>query len=181
MNKALTGGVVLAVVLSGLAFFSAPSDTITERVVERVGAVVGPEYQETQNFRAGFTVGNQNTDYATTSTASAYTLTALEVDTDIPYVAWNAGLNVTLTLPNATSAPFTKLRVGESFEQLWYSSTSTTATTITFAENAGNGVDLQEDEGGSVILNGLETGRITYIKTGASAVSVIVEPYQVGD
>lgn len=179
MEKALTGGVVLALVLSGLAFFSAPVDTVTERVVERVGAVVGPEYSDTQYFRGNLTVGNGAV--STTSDAATYTLTAREVDTDTAYVAWTADLNTTLTFPNATSAPFTKLRVGEIFEQVWYSPTTTAAATITFAAPAGGGIDLQEDEGGSVILNGLETARVTYLKTGASAVSVIVEPYQVGD
>lgn len=180
MEKATVGGVVVAIVLSGIAFFSQPEEVTrtVERVVEReVGVAAGPEKTGTQYFRAGFTVGNSA--FATSSTASAYTLTSEEVDADVPFVSWNAGANISVTLPASTSAPFVGLRAGESFEQLWYNATSSTATTITFA--AGTGVDLQEDEGGTVVVNGLEAARVTYVKKEDGDVLAIVEPYQVGD
>ena len=182
MNKFVTGAAIVALVLSGLSFFGSDVGPQGPRGADgrdAVGAQVGPEYTESQYFRANFTVGNGSV--ATSSTEATYTLTTKYVDVDVPYVAWNVGLNNTLTFPKATSAPFTGLRIGESFEQLWYSATTTAATTLTFAVPAGGGIDLQEDEGGTVIVNGLEFARLTYVKTGASAVSVIVEPYQIGD
>lgn len=181
MNKEviLTIGVIISVVLSGMAFFATPEvqDRVVERVIERVGASASPEHLETQYFKAGYSVGDGA--FATSSTASSYTLTAQEVDLDVPYVSWNVGVNTTLTTMASTSAPFSRMRIGESFEQLWYNASTSGSATMTFG--AGTGVDLQEDEGGTVIVNGLETARVTYIKKADTDIAVIVEPYQVGD
>lgn len=170
----------LAVVLVLGVVFPIGGKSVVERVTQ-VGAQVGPENFETQFFRTNFTVGGKGSHVATTSTdtLSAYTLTTSIVDTDIPFVSFNNGINITLTTMASTSAPFNQMAVGESFEQIWYAATSTAGATITFA--AGTGVDLQEDEGGTVILNGLETARVTYLKKVDTDIAVIVEPYQVGD
>lgn len=179
-NKNIWIAVVVVAIIAIFGVVSPQSQTVVERTIEsNLGVASGPEKFENQQFRSGFTVGGSSTHHATTTTASAYTLTTIEVDKDIPYVEWNAGLNITLTTMASTSAPFSGLAVGESFEQIWYSSTSTAATTITFA--AGTGIDLQEDEGGTVIVNGLESARITYLKKTDTDIAVVVEPYQVGD
>jgi hypothetical protein len=142
-----------------------------------LGASPGPDHTETQYFLNNFTVGDGSV--ATTSDAATYTLTAREMDIDAPYVSWTANVNTTLTTMASTSAPFSGMRTGEMFEQIWYNASTTAAATITFA--AGTGVDLQEDEGGTVIVNGLETARLTYIKKADTDIALIVEPYQVGD
>lgn len=170
----LVYAVLFVVALVG--WFTPVGQNVVERVV---GAAVGPEFFGTQNFRANFTVGGGNTHYATSSTAATFTLTRASVDFDVPFVSWTPNVNTTLTTMASTSHPFSGMKAGESFEQLWYNASTTAAATITFA--AGTGVDLQEDEGGSVIVNGLETARVTYLKKADTDIAVIVEPYQVGD
>ena len=177
-DKIVTGGVIIALALSGLAFFGGTDgiDGIDGRD-GRVGAQSGPDHYSTQYFQDNFYVGDGS--YATTSDVAAATLTAVELDCDVSYVSFNAGLNITLTTQASTSQPFKNMRVGQSCSTLFYSATTTAATTITFA--AGTGVDLQEDEGGTVIVNGLESARLTYVKKADTDILLVVEPYQVGD
>lgn len=177
MKQSFTSAVaVLALLVAFVGVFTPAGQGVVERVV---GGVAGPEYFNTQNFRSNFTVGGANTHYATSSTATAFTLTRASVDFDTSYVSWTPNQNTTLTTMASTSFPFSNMAVGESFEQVWYNASTTAAATITFA--AGTGVDLQEDEGGTVIVNGLETARVTYLKKADTDIAVIVEPYQVGD
>jgi len=84
MNKYLTGGVVLALVLSGLAFFG--SDGIDGRDGRdgSVGARSGPEVYDTNYFFENFYTGNGNT--ATTSDVAAATVTSQWIDCDVPYL-----------------------------------------------------------------------------------------------
>lgn len=182
MKNTIIAAVTVSLIVSGIvAGVFTEKVTIDKRETVNVGAQVGPEHTEAQYFRGGVTVGGLN-NLATSSTESTFTLTPSFVNYKIPYVAWNAGINTTLTLPNATTSSFGGMRVGESFEQVWYSATTTAATTITFAAPAGGGIDLQEPElDGTVILNGLEFAIIRYIKTGAATVSVITDISQIGD
>jgi hypothetical protein len=173
-------GLVLAGVVGVLFLLHLGAPHGGTTVVEKIlGGSAGPTHTETQEFLANFLVGGGNSHYATSSTATAFTLTTRSIDTDVPFVSWTANQNTTLTTMASTSAPFVSLQAGQSFEQLWYNASTTAAATITFA--AGTGVDLQEDEGGTVILNGLETARVTYLKKADTDIAVIVEPYQVGD
>lgn len=174
----LTVGVVIALLFSVVAI--AKPGTVREVTVP-VGAQVGPEHFETQVFYENVVIGGLNNYHSTTSAAGlgSFTLTAVEVDKRDSFVSWLPNNNITLTTMASTSAPFLGMKPGESFEQLWYNASTTAAATITFA--AGTGVDLQEDEGGTVIINGLETARVTFLKKADTDVAVIVEPYQVGD
>lgn len=146
-----------------------------------LGAAAGPDHYFHQKFLEGYSKGNPSSRYATTTTASSYTLTTTElpVDRKYTYIDWNAGINTTLTTMASSSYPLIDLKVGEEYSVKFYSATSTAATTITFA--AGTGVDLQEDEGGTVIVNGLELSQLTFIKKADTDVILLVEPYQVGD
>jgi hypothetical protein len=179
-NKLIAGLAAVAVLFSGLSFFAGPTDTIVERTIEKVGAQVGPDHYDHQTFFANFTVGGDaNSRYATTSTATTFTLTATELRKKNTYVTWNNGRPaLTLTTMASTSAPFKGMKVGETFTQTWYNS-STTANTITFA--AGTGVDLQEVEGLTVTNDTLEAVTLKFIKKVDTDVMMIVTPYQLGD
>ena len=146
-------------------------------VVPSFGAAPGPEFLEHLEFKQGFTKGG--TAVATSSTAATYTLTAAELRKNVSYLSWTVNVNTTLTTMASTSAPFSGLRTGESFSVWFYNASSTAAATATFA--AGTGVDLQESEGGTVILNGLEFAKITFIKKANSDIGMIFEGMQVGD
>ena len=79
----------------------------------------------------------------------------------------------------SSSAPFSDLKVGQSLSVYYYNASTTAAATATFA--AGAGVDLQEDEGETVIVNGLEVARLTFLKKVDTDIIMWVEAGQVGD
>lgn len=146
-------------------------------VVEQVGAVVGPDVYNHMTFHQSFTKGG--TQVATTSTAATYTLTTDELRQEVSYISWTPGVSTTLTTMASTSNPLSLLKTGESMEVYFYNASSTAAATVTFA--AGTGVDLQEDEGETVVVNGLEMARLTFVKKADTDVALWVEVGQVGD
>lgn len=190
-NKVLTAGVAVALVLGAVGLFVG-GDTYTETGVTEnqvrniardaaLGAAVGPEHLNHQYFRSGYSYCGKDGDYATSSTAATYTLTTTELPTNRGrcYLSWTVNVNTTLTTMASSSAPLSNLQPGESYELLFYNASTTAGATATFA--AGTGVDLQADEGGSVIVNGLELARLTFLKKADTDVILLVEPYQVGD
>ena len=166
MNKdnLVMAAVVIALVFSSVAIFGGgigPKGDRGDRGDRGLGGASGPTHTNTQYFYTGFTVGHDVT--ATSSTEATFTLTNQFVDSDIPFVSWNSGLDNTLTFQASTSAPFNNLRPGESFSQIWHSATTTAATTITFA--AGTGIVLQDDEDSAdLVVLGNDTAVFTYLK-----------------
>ena len=181
MKENLTvGGVIIALVLGGLAFLNSPDEVVvektTERVIEEVGAFSGPDIFSHLILHEGYT--NSGDSVATSSIGNAI-ITSDLLANKVNLLTWLVNVNTTATTMASTSEPFISMKVGESREILLYNSTSTAAATLTFA--AGTGVDLQEDEGGTVVVNGLETARLTFFKKADTDIAFIVEPYQVGD
>lgn len=177
-NKNLIVALVSGLVIGAIGYAIVVPTTTKETVKEVVlGAAAGPEHTEHQIFRQNFTQGGDLV--ATSSTAATYTLTSAELRDEVGYVSWTVNVDTTLTTMASTSEPFVSLKPGEIREVIFYNASTTAGATATFA--AGTGVDLQEDEGGTVIVNGLETARITYGKKADSDIFFLVEPYQVGD
>jgi len=148
---------------------------------EILGGQPSPDHYIHNRFLGNYSVGGGGY-YATSSTASAYTLTTKEIpnNRELAYIEWNAGLNLALTTMASTSAPLSSLKVGESFSFQFYSATTTAATTITWT--AGTGIDLVEPEiNGTVIQNGGDHARITFTKKANTDVLCITEIFQVGD
>ena len=145
-----------------------------------LGAVSGPDVYQRMYFHAGFNGGGDTT--ATTSTGSTVMALA-DWGNDVSYIEWTANRPAeTITTMATTSSAMDAivgLTAGDSREIIFYSATTTAATAITFA--AGTGVDLQEDEGETVVVNGLEYARLTFIRKANTDVALIVEPFQVGD
>lgn len=178
--KKLALGLSVVALLLGLFAVAKPAQV--REVIKEVslGAFPGPEVLEFVQFRSNFSVGGDaNNRYATTSTAATYTLTTTEIQKENTLVTWTPNVNTTLTTMASSSAPLSTLKVGETFEQTWYNASTTAAATITFA--AGTGVDLQELEGGTVIVNGLEGATLKFIKKADTDVMLLVAPWQVGD
>lgn len=169
----------LALVALVVGFVVGPTETVVERTIERIGASAGPEHGEHQYLRGNYSSGGELV--ATSSTASSYTLTTdeLPVDRETSMLSWTVNVDTTLTSMASSSAPLSGLAAGESYSVNFYNASTTAAATATFA--AGTGVDLQEDEGGSVIVNGLELAKVTFLKKADTDVIMLVEPYQVGD
>lgn len=142
-----------------------------------VGGASGPTHTNHQEFLKGFTKGGNVT--ATTSTEATFTLTSAYLNRDVSLISWNPSLNNTITTMASTSAPLSDLKAGESLQVYIYNASTTAASTITLA--AGTGVDLQKDEGGTVIINGLEVARLTFLKKADTDVIAWLEVGQVGD
>ena len=173
--------VVSVIAVLGL-FFPRSVETVVEKTIERItelGAAAGPDHFVHNRFFDNISVGGSV--FATSSTASSYTLTTAELNRDrkISLISWTVNVNTTLTTMASTSAPLVGLRPGEFYSVLFYNASTTAASTATFA--AGTGVDLQEDEGETVIVNGLEIARLTFLKKADTDVILWIEVGQVGD
>ena len=151
-------------------------------LTEAMFAGASPDHYYHNTFKENISIGGQS--YATSSTAATYTLTATEIPSDrsTSLLVWTPNLNTTLTTMATSSSLLSGLDVGESFTMYLYNA-STSVSTITLA--AGSGVDLQEDEGDTVIVNGLEIARLTFLrvanKDAATDVVLWVELGQVAD
>lgn len=145
-----------------------------------LGASASPDKYNHQRFLSNYSVGG-GSYYATSSTASAYTLTTDEFPADrrYNYVEWTANVNTTLTTMASSSAPLSDLKIGETYTVDIYAASTTAASTITFS--AGTGVDMQEDEGETVVLNGLEIAELKFQKKSDTDVLMWVRVGQVGD
>jgi len=174
MNKTL--GIVL-VVIAIIATAGLFSPRVQTEVKEVFGANPAPTFLNHLEFKQNFTLGGNVV--ATTSDIATYSLAANEWRPEVSYVSWTPDLNLTLTTMASTSAPLSDLRAGESRQIYFYNASTTAAATVTFA--AGTGVDLQEDEGGTVIVNGLEIARLTFLKKSDTDVILWVEVSQIGD
>ena len=169
--------VLVALVVIGLIATVGLFSPKVQTVVKNLGALPGPEIYDHLNFNQSFTKGG--TVVATTTDTSTITLTAATLRKEVSYISWLANLDVTATSMASTSAPFRELAVGEQLEVIVYAASTTAASTITWA--AGTGVDLQEDEGETVIQNGLEVARLTFVKKADTDILMWVEVGQVGD
>lgn len=177
-NTLVALAVSLVVLFTGLALFTPEPIVIQDG--QRVGASPGPDVYVRQIFHAGYQYGSDV--FATSTTESTFTITNTEFGKDIGYLEVNVGLDTTWTTMASSSPIFDAIlghTAGDTRVYVVYSATTTTATTLTWA--GGTGVDLQEDEGETVIQNGLEYARITFIRKLNTDIAMIVELFQVGD
>lgn len=163
--------------LGKLAFDEVKSELDGEMMLS---ASAGPDHYVHNRFLENISIGGGHT-YATSSTAASYTLTTTELDVNRrnSYISWTVNVNTTLTTMASSSAPLVGLDVGESYSVWFYNASTTAAATATFA--AGTGVDLQEGEGETVICNGLELCKLTFLKKSDTDVILLVNPMQTGD
>ena len=177
MNKILVV-LVAVLVIEIVGAYQFPKSQIVNRVIEKyVGSVVSPDIFDHVTLHQNFTKGG--TQVATSSTATSYTLTTREIRKEVSYLSWTVNVNTTLTTMASTSAPLSDLRIGESFEIYFYNASTTAGATATFA--AGTGVDLQESEGSTVVVNGLEVAKLTFLKKADNDVILWVDVAQVAD
>lgn len=189
MNKEnlVTAGVIVALVLGVLAISNGGDGSRGPQGPQgdrgNVGAFPGPDIYQKLSLNSGVVTGGVATTFSTTSDAATYTLTRTELCGDTDYIEWNAGLNITITSPATTTGVygcmFDRVETGKTKVYRVYSATGTAATTITYA--AGVGVDLQEDEGATVIQNGLEIAELVFLRKASGDVIQWVRVGQVGD
>lgn len=140
------------------------------------GAFPGPDVYQNVIFHEDIIEGGSR---STTTTGSAVTLTTAELTEKVNYLSITPNTDVTITTMASTAAPFSNLKVGDSMDLLLYNASTSASATFTLA--AGTGVDLQEDEGATVVVNGLEVARLTFVKKVNTDVIGYLEVGQVGD
>jgi len=167
---------------------NAGSDDRDDRDEIIVGGFPGTDVYQHVNFHGG--ISNGGTIWATT-TDDAITLTQGDIDDEVSYLQILPYENLTITtMATGSMGNILSSIPGSKREYILHNASTTAASTITIA--AGTGVDLQEDEGETVVINGLEFARLTFIRTGlgipgganlsgGDGVTLIVEVFQVGD
>lgn len=169
-------GVVVVAIIAIVGWFNpSVTETVKERITE-VGAVVGPDIYDHMTFNQSFTKGG--TQVATSSSGNV-TISTSELRDEVSYISWTVNVDGTMTTMASSAAPFSNLKTGESLEVYLYNASTSASAALTVA--AGTGVDLQEDEGETVVVNGLEMARLTFIKKADTDVALWVEVGQVGD
>lgn len=144
-NKLLTVLVVVAIALGGYAALS--GGTVIEKTApSNIGAVGSPDVYSYLNVYGAFMQGG---GIATVETANATTtFTTAQLQAHILDINPTT-LALTATLPASSSFPF--INNAGDHRQWILRSNSATSTTLA----AGTGVDLQEVEGGDVVLETL--------------------------
>ena len=148
---------------------------------ENYAAMPGGDIYQRINMHAGYQYGGSV--YATSSTASSYTLVATEFKDDIYYIDWTPNVNTTLTLMATTSADIEALNIpnaGDTREYILANASSTAAASITLA--AGTGIDLQYDEdSANLAIVGLDAAKLTFIRKPNTDVLVLLTEFTEAD
>lgn len=166
---------IVAVVVAFAIGGNTIKETVTEQVF-RTGAAAGPEHYNRQYFNAGSTNGGR---LATSTTAASYTTVAADFNGTPSFLEITPAVNLTLSLSGTSTHAYVP-NVGDTAVVYVRNASTTAASTITFAA-ADAGVDLQEDEGETVVVNGLEVARLNLIRKGQNNVIAWIEAGQVGD
>ena len=173
-DKLVVIGVVLALVLSGFAFFNGGVDG--RDGLDGIGGASGPYHTEHQIFANNFTRGGTVT--STTTVDTTIILDASHLRVGVSLMSMNIGVDATITTMASTSAPLVNLIPGESFVVYFFNASTTAGSLATFA--AGTGVDLQEDNGGAKTVGGNDIARLTFLKKADSDVILWIESGQEG-
>lgn len=159
MNKALVISVIALVVAVGGVVFRGTTETIVREVSDAVGASgTGQVTTSLQTFRAGLVQGGV---YATTTTASSFTLPARAIS---EASVINIGSSTVMSPVQIVTLPASTTWQGldqKGDSQTWiidnlYGAAATT-TTIT----AGTGVDIDGDTANDDVINGGVSGLMT--------------------
>lgn len=128
-----------------------------DAIQPKLGAFASPDVYSRMSFFDGFESGGKYTSVSTTS--ASYTLSAGEFKSGVVDVESTAtGAALTLTLPATTTSAY-PAKPGMQTELLVKNSHTAAATTTTIA--AGAGVDLQETDGGNVVIGINNYARVT--------------------
>jgi len=171
MNKFITGGVVLAVVLSGLAFFGIEDGR--DGSDGRVGAQSGPDHYDSQFFKQNITVGGGCFSTTTTGTLTAGDMARSNC---IAITAAGAGQGtIALTLPTATQMQPMLPLAGDC--RSWHIDTlavdAATTTTITL----GTGWDLVGVDANVDEIAGAEVAELTACRQVDAGITGMITEY----
>lgn len=141
-------------------------------------AASATDFQKHAFFNRGVTMGGR---VATTSTATAYTTSALDFSNTPSVILWTPNRDTTISLSGTSTFAYIP-NIGD-VASVYLLNASTTATSaITFAAK-DSGVDLQftEATGGDLVLNGLDWAKLIFIRQAANKVSIIFDEFTEAD
>ena len=175
------GGVVLADDIYNNYY---GNTNVTQTAVETndgemtLGAQSGPDHYQTATFYSSMNVGGSV--WASSTVDATETLGAKYAIKDDTYlIKYTPNINATLTTMATSAMYWLGSQEGMTKTFMFQNASTTVAATVTLA--AGTGVDLQEDEGETVAINGLEYARLTFMRRADTDVMLWVEVSQVGD
>ena len=165
--------VVLVIAIGGYNF--PKGNTVVDRVIEKVGAIAGPDIFDALRLGGGVTYGSVNS----TTTPAAMTLRVEDVmnyDTVIVRPT-GAASTLTLTFFASSTAPHWLPKAGDTQRTCFMNATTTAASTITFA--AGTGIDLQTASSSISDLILSADNSACFVFTRKSQVSTITNAYDI--
>lgn len=174
MNKLNISVLVVSVIALVVACASLLGGGEVRTVVERqLGASAGPDIYSDLRVHGNLTSGGRH--YATTTTASTYTMVRAEL---APYnvLEINPGANITITLPATSTMTDIVPDAGDVRDFFIRNASTTAATTITLA--AGAGMDLQKNEDtADLAIAGLDWAKLTFIRQSSGDITVIMSEW----
>jgi len=148
---------------------------------DNLSGASGPTKTNTQYFLSGFEVGSTGSTVASSTVAGSITLDASDMREGITYLELTPTVGA-VTLTTVASSTFALgAQQGSSRTILVYNATTTTGADSVITWAAGTGIDLQEDEGETVLQNGLEIARLQFVRKADSDIVMWVEAGQVAD
>ena len=145
------------------------------------GASSGPDYYNMQYFHAGATDGG---DVTTLTSGTTVTITAAQVcKSSVLSFAAAAPTAASTTLPTAATMANECLRVNGESKTLLFKNTAANAASTTVIQVASTAETLLmgEETGADVIIDGGNAASIQFIRTSASAMTIIVRELVDGD
>jgi len=144
----------------------------------KIGAFPGPDIFQHVFLNEGATFGGT---VSTTTGVSQTTHTSVRIDfgKEPTVYEFNPGVQIAYAW-SATSTHGYVPRVGD-VSTIYFRNASTTATdaSITFSA-VDSGVDIQENEGGNLVLDGQDWAKITFIRSAVNIVTIIIAEMQEG-
>ena len=145
------------------------------------GASSGPDYYNMQYFHAGATDGG---DVTTLTSGTTVTITAAQVcKSSVLSFAAAAPTAASTTLPTAATMANECLRVNGESKTLLFKNTAANVASTTVIQVASTAETLLmgEETGADVIIDGGNAASIQFIRTSASAMTIIVRELVDGD
>lgn len=150
---------------------------VTERVVERFGALPGPEHTGRESFLSGFSSGGW---VATTTTAATYTTDRRDFNGTPTYIDWLPNVNTTVSLSSTSTFAYVP-NIGDVAKIYVRNASTTAAASITLAAVDAN-LDLQKNEDtADLAILGLDWAELTLIRESGYLVTAFFSEFTEAD
>lgn len=165
MNKVLVVGVLVAVALSGLAFFG-----LEDGLDGRTGAQAGPDHYDLQVFHSGQVDGGVAISTTTTGDTQLLSTQFVTRQGYVRYITFDADEATVATFPASSTMSHYIPNVGDCANIVLENSGD---SNLTLAEGTGN--DLQEPDGQDVVISANNYALLTLCRTSNTDILIVVD------